>query len=334
MMPRSPSGVSFTRVNECTCARCTGPRIVRPFAGFHVRGSYFAGPVCWGLFSIFLATLLAAQPAAVDVNIPRDVRVITPQDVNREITVVTWNLDRGTELEKELSGLKQHPADLVLLQEVDWNTVRSGQKEETAELAKALHENAEYAIEFEELGQEKGGPAYIGQATLTALPISKSRILRFQHQSGFWKPRSWIPNLPFMQRRQGNRIVLVTELVYRGKPLVVYNAHLESRSYGRIQIEQLDEILLDMGRHYSKDTAVIIAGDLNTKYFPSVYLRKMQREGFQSAMGNRTPITHDIPTSLDWIFARGVSIGHGTVRRDLKGSDHYAVYAVIGAQER
>ncbi|RDJ93250.1 hypothetical protein B4Q13_23145, partial [Lacticaseibacillus rhamnosus] len=82
-----------------------------------------------------------------------------------------------------------------------------------AELARRLHLNLSYGIEFEELSQEHGHPAYIGQATLSRIPIRKSRILRFQTQSDFWKPHSWIPSsIPLMQRRLGNRIALVTEL--------------------------------------------------------------------------------------------------------------------------
>lgn len=288
--------------------------------------------VCWWLFSFFLLALLGTQPAnPPDFNQPREVHVSTVRPPAHRLTVMTWNVDRGTEWTREIEGLTEHPADVVLLQEVDWNTARSGGKDETAGFAKALGLNGVFGIEFEELGQEQNKPAYIGQATLTNLPMLRSRVLRFAHQSDFWKPRSWIPNLPFMQRRQGSRIVLITETKYRGKPLVIYNAHLESRSYGRIQMEQLDEILADMKR-YEPGTAFLLAGDLNTKYFPSVYLRKLQRAGFESAMGERTPITHDIPTCLDWIFAKGIAIGGGEVNRQLKGSDHYAIYAVVGAQ--
>jgi endonuclease/exonuclease/phosphatase (EEP) superfamily protein YafD len=37
--------------------------------------------------------------------------------------------------------------------------------------------------------------------------------------------------------------------------------------------------------------------------------------------------------ALDWIFARGVKIEDGAVRRDLKGSDHYPLYAELKAYE-
>ena len=49
-----------------------------------------------------------------------------------------------------------------------------------AELGKRLGMHVAYAAEFEELSQEHGGKAFIGQATLTRLPILKSRVLHFQ----------------------------------------------------------------------------------------------------------------------------------------------------------
>ena len=188
--------------------------------------------------------------------------------------------------------------------------------------------HAAFGIEFEELSQEEGSPAFIGQATLTRLPIRRARVLRFKRQSAFWRPRSWLPSSsPLMQRRLGSRIALVTELEFNGRALVVYNLHLESRSMGSIQAGQLNEVLADIEK-YPPGTSVIIAGDLNTKYFPSLFLRKLERAGFHSATGERIQRTHTIAMALDWIFAKGpIEIGEGGVRRDFRGSDHYPVYA-------
>jgi endonuclease/exonuclease/phosphatase (EEP) superfamily protein YafD len=229
-----------------------------------------------------------------------------------------------------------------LLQEVDFHSRRAGERDVAAELANRLRLNGAYAIEFEELSQEKGRPAYIGQATLTRLPfasdrsgtpaITTARVLRFERQSGFWRPRVWIPSsVPFLQRRVGDRIALVTELELAGKTLVVYNAHLESRSAGAIQNRQLEEILQDSKR-YPPATSIIIGGDLNTKYFPSTFLHKLEAAGFRSALGERIERTHTIMMALDWLFVKGsVRLIDGTVRRDIKGSDHFPVYATVAA---
>jgi endonuclease/exonuclease/phosphatase family metal-dependent hydrolase len=266
-------------------------------------------------------------------NKPREFKLVHGNGDLKSIRVVTWNIDRGEELNIIGTELERNPADLYLLQEVDWNAARSGLKDEALDLAWRLHLNVVYGVEFEELSQERNGPAFIGQATLTRLPIRSSRVLRFKRQSGWWKPRAWIPSsLPFMQRRLGNRIALVTELEFAGRLLVVYNAHLESRSFGRIQSEQLDEILADAKR-YPPGTAIILGGDLNTKYLPSIFLHKLENAGFQSATGEHIERTHKIAMALDWIFSKGpVRLEEGRVRRDVKGSDHYPIYAELVAR--
>jgi len=257
-----------------------------------------------------------AQAAAVTGSVPQSIRV------------ASWNIDHGSNLETICSELKRNPADLYLFQEVDKNALRSGQKDVAAELGKRLGMHVAYAAEFEELSQEHGGKAFIGQATLTSLPILKSRVLHFKRQSGFWQPHAWLPSsLPLMQRRTGGRVALVTELEFAGRPLIVYNAHLESRSTGPIQTAQLDEMLADL-KQYPAGTAAILGGDLNSKYFPSIYLHKLERLGFHSATGERIERTHTIAMALDWLFARGrIKLDSGAVRRDIKGSDHYPVYA-------
>ena len=295
----------------------------------------FIVAVLLGLPFLFLsADSNPANSTAPDFDKPREIEVAPFDTSLQSLRVVTWNIDRGTELDLISRELERNPADLLLLQEVDVNTARVHQKDIAAELAKRLHLNASFGAEFEELSQEKEGQhAYIGQATLTRLPIRKSRVLRFKRQSGFWKPHDWIPSgIPLMQRRLGSRIALISELDFRGRLLVVYNAHLESRSTGPIQSEQLDEMLADAAQ-YPADTAVILGGDLNTKYMPSLYLHKLENEGFQSATGELIERTHAIMMTLDWIFARGpIRLEEGAVNRNFKGSDHYPIYAELVAR--
>ncbi len=246
---------------------------------------------------------------------------------------MSWNIDRGTELGVIGSELEQNPADLLLLQEVDLNTARAQHKDVAAELAHRLGLNASFAPEFEELSQEQEGrPAYIGQATLTRLPVRRSRVLRFNRQSSFWKPHSWIPSsISLMQRRLGGRVALVSELEFHGRLLVVYNTHLESRSAGPIQAAQLDEILADL-KQYPPQAAVILGGDLNTKYLPSRFLHKLEAEGFVSALGQHIERT-DFFFALDWIFSKGpVRLDDARVLHNFRGSDHAPIYSELVAR--
>lgn len=286
------------------------------------------------LSGLLLGDASAATLPAAFQN-PREIRTTKPVRNLRSIRIVTWNIDRGTRAGKLIIDMKKNPAALCLFQEVDWGTKRTHGADIAAELAKQLHLNAVYGVEFEELSQERSHrPTYIGQATLTKLPIENTRILRFHHQSGWWKPRAWIPSkMPFMQRRVGSRIALVTELRFAGRPLVVYNVHLESRSLGKRQFQQLSEIMADT-RRYPAGTAIIIGGDFNSKYFPSKYLKKMERAGYHSALGQRIERTHKIAMALDWIFAKGpIELRDGRVRKDLgNASDHYPVFAELLAR--
>ena len=246
---------------------------------------------------------------------PRQINNIAPVLVSRSLRVLSWNIDRGSHLDRIADEIAHQSADLCLLQEVDWGTIRVGNLDVGAELARRLRLDLSYGIEFEELSQERSRPAYTRKAPQTRLPLRHSRILRFENQSAFWEPHNWIPSsIPLMQRRLGSRVALITELEFAGRPLVVYNAHLESRSYGRIQMNQLDEILADLQSHYPPGTAAIVGGDLNTKYFPSVFLHKLERAGFQSATGRRIERSHTIAMALDW-----------------KGSDHYPICAELVA---
>ena len=256
-----------------------------------------------------------------------------PERNLKSIRLMTWNIHHGADFAKIIADMKHDPADLALLQEVDLLTKRAGDKDVAAELARALQMSGEYAIEFEELSQEQGRPAYSGQATLTRLPIRHSRVLRFGRQSGFWRPHAWLPSsMPLMQRRLGNRNALISELDFAGGLLVVYNAHLESRSAGPIQDHQLEEMLDDAAR-YPPGTAILLGGDLNTKYLPSIFLHKLEAAGFRSALGERIERTHKIAMALDWIFVKGpIEIADGAVRRDVKSSDHYPVFATLRAR--
>jgi endonuclease/exonuclease/phosphatase family metal-dependent hydrolase len=287
----------------------------------------------WAAFAFAAGAQQSAQLLPAIFRVPRQIRSFPAKGNMNSIPIMTWNIDHGAKLDTIASELKKRPAGVCLLQEVDWNAARSGDKDVTAELARRLHLNAVFGVEFQELSQEHMTSAYVGQATLTQLPIQNSRILRFERQSGFWKPHTWIPSsLPIFQRRRGNRMALVTELEFGGRLLVIYNAHLESRSFGPIQAEQIDEMVAD-AEHYPAGTAIVLGGDLNTKYLPSTFLHKLENAGFRSATGERIDRTHKIAMALDWIFVKGpVKLQDGQVRRDFKGSDHYPVYARLLAE--
>src|SRR6202158_2402581 len=179
------------------------------------------------------------------------------------IRVVDWNIDRGLKLGKTIEFLAGAKADIILLQEVDVNCRRTHRINVAMAIARKLAMNYIFAREFEELTQgSKTSPAYHGQATLSRWPLSNCRIIRFQKQSNFWRPRWFLPEIEPFQERIGGRLALVCETAIAGKRLVTYNLHLESKGDDALRCSQIEETLED-ARRYEISTPMVLAGDLN-----------------------------------------------------------------------
>src|ERR1700739_3321606 len=179
------------------------------------------------------------------------------------IQVVDWNIDRGLQLGGIIDFLAGAKADLILLQEVDFNAKRTHRLDVAREISQKLQMNYVFGREFQELTQgSQTSPAFHGQATLSPWPLSNPRILRFRRQSNFWRPRWFLPDIEPFQERIGGRMALISEVNINGRSLVVYNLHLESRGDDTLRCSQLDECFAD-ARAYESVRAIILAGDLN-----------------------------------------------------------------------
>ncbi len=245
--------------------------------------------------------------------------------------ILNWNIDRGQHFKGIVAAMRETRPDLCIFQEVDLGARRTHGEDVARELAKTFSMNYTFAPEFRELGQSTAeGAAYHGQAILSRFPIRSSRILRFTHQSGFWKPRPLlISSLPLLQRRVGGRIALVNELDRNGKPLVVYSLHLESRTTEHGRLLQLEEVLADAQR-YPAGTPIIVAGDLNTMSRHSPLVARLREAGYNSCFGERRIRTHIIMGALDWIFVRGPIACEGAeVHHDFHASDHFPISAEL-----
>jgi len=240
--------------------------------------------------------------------------------------ILNWNIERGKNLEDIKEQIRQNKPDLCIFQEVDLGARRTHGEDVAKELAEAFKMNYVFAPEFQELSQGTAEePAFHGQALLTTLPVRAARMIRFQHQSGFWKPRRMmISSLPMLQRREGGRVALVTEIDNGGKPLVVYNLHLESKGTGQLRLEQLDEVI-DDAKRYPPQTPIIVAGDFNSFTSHSSLIPRLREAGFRSALGDQRVRTHVMVGALDWVFVRGsIECEHGQVLR-VPGSDHFPI---------
>ena len=248
------------------------------------------------------------------------------------IRVISWNINRGQQLDEVLEFLRRTPADLILLQETDVNARRTQYRNVAREIAQALRMNYVFGCEFEELTQgDHSSPAYHGQATLSRLPISESRILRFRRQSGFWRPRWYIPKIHLFQRRLGARMALVSHISWLETQLILYNVHLESRGKDALRCSQLAEILQDVQK-YESAVPIIVAGDFNFDLSrqPAASLLAVSplNSPFQSGTVRPTTTRSRLgrARTIDWILIRGPLACVGVELHDfVLASDHYPV---------
>jgi len=246
------------------------------------------------------------------------------------VRVVSWNINRGLQLDGVIEFLASSSADLILLQETDINAGRTGRRNIAREIAQALRMDYIFGREFEELAQgSPTDPAYHGQTTLSRLPLSNARILRFREQSTFWSPRWFIPPLPFLQRRLGGRMALICEITVKGRTLVIYNVHLESRGSDQLRIGQLSEVLADIGQH-PDDSPVLMAGDFNFDLSRGPAVSLIDGTGmdnlFASFGGRRTVLKsrNGRPVAIDWILTRGaLAECCPSIHDSIGASDHF-----------
>jgi endonuclease/exonuclease/phosphatase family metal-dependent hydrolase len=246
------------------------------------------------------------------------------------IRVVSWNINRGFQLNGIIDFLGSSSADLILLQETDINARRTGRRNIPLKIAQALQMDYIFGREFEELSQgSRTNPAYHGQTTLSSLPLSNSRMLRFREQSAFWRPRWFVPRLQCLQRRLGGRMALICEITFGARILVLCNVHLESRGSDELRIHQLSEILTDIGQHRA-EMPILVAGDFNFDLCrgPAASLiAGTQIDNPFASFGERgtvLPSRYGKRAALDWMLTSGpVSALHPAIHKSVAASDHF-----------
>jgi|SRR5215469_5361969 len=246
------------------------------------------------------------------------------------LRAVNWNINRGLQLDGVIDFLRASSADLILLQETDVNARRTGRRNIPREIAQALRMHYIFGREFEELAQgTPGHPAYHGQTTLSRLPLSNARILRFRDQSTFWRPRWFVPPLASLQRRLGGRMALICELTARGVTLVIYNVHIESRGNDELRIRQLSEMVTDIEQHPA-DTPLLIAGDFNFDLSRGPAVSLIAGTGtdnpFASLRASRTvpKSRNGKPQGIDWMLTRrALATRPPAIHDSIGASDHF-----------
>lgn len=243
--------------------------------------------------------------------------------------LVSWNVNRGQRLGEVIDFLASTKADVILLQETDVNARRTNCINIAQEVAKALQMNYVFGCEFEELGQGCcRASAYHGQASLSRLPLSNSRLVRFRVQSGFWYPRWFIPKWRPFQRRLGGRIALVCQIVLAERRLALYNVHLESRGNDNLRLRQLSELCRDVDQ-FASNMPVVLGGDFNFELrnepAAAAVLNLQLNNPFDRERQAPQVSPRILPSrAIDWILTRGPFITSApTLYDSVRVSDHW-----------
>lgn len=239
-----------------------------------------------GLFAAGIAflTIREYRPSAVEaLSISKGSKKVNQ---NTELTLITYNIgysalgstedffmDGGTKVrpdnkevvEKDLLGnanvMKNNPADIYFLQEVDINSKRSYHINEMEYLEKALQMPGMFSYNFKcdyiPYPIPTIGHVEAGLVTLTDLEVASASRISLP-ESFHWPLK--ICNL--------KRALLETRIPIEGtkKELVVFNLHLEAYDSGEGKIAQSKKLADILEKEYEKGNYVIAGGDFNQMF--------------------------------------------------------------------
>lgn len=230
------------------------------------------------------------------------------------ITVMSWNIQYGRNLELALDEIRGHErlkdADIILLQEMDSDGVRF--------LAEELGFNFVY------------GPASVspknkdlfGNGVLSRWPIMNHRILILPHETMLTGHR---------------RIAVSADIDLGGRQLRAVSLHTATMIMDQDKrMEQAAAIRDSLGPF---DGPVVMGGDFNTvsEYEGTLLRRTMRKLGMKivrlpegPTISNRyKKMPGEIPV-LDHIFVRDLAAGSRGIADGATASDHYPIWAVLG----
>ncbi|SRR5690606_17257002 len=254
---------------------------------------------------------LAATPAAA----------LQAQD---GLTVISYNIHAGKDaeqqpnLERVAAVLDTLGADIVLLQEVDRGTARSGGEDQVAELERLTGMRAAFAKSLDYQGGE------YGIAALSRWPIESVRVLP-------------LPTDPPLKRSNGSEDPLVALYIVVAAPagrVHVVNTHLTAEGPGTYRKQQLVGLLAHVRRLVPPDEPLVVGGDFNARpHADEIAATTLALEdvwavcGADGDAGNTYP-AHAPDRRIDYLFLRGLRCDGARVHATT-ASDHRPVVAQV-----
>jgi len=228
------------------------------------------------------------------------------------------------------SGGKLLPVpDVIALQEADKLTERAGGHHIARELAEALRMDWAHApagiprgqvpktrqwwLDFEEpIALYDSGDT--GVALLGRVPLTDVARLDLPWHECPWRPR----------------LAIAATTMLGTASLRIINAHVDPHAGAGSQLEQVEKLIEEAGRH---NGPVVILGDFNTLSNEKIGQTRtfFESEGYQTPIPSGTATWRGMGIRLhaDWIFYKGIKIRNWGVAKPLSASDHWPIWAEL-----
>jgi endonuclease/exonuclease/phosphatase family metal-dependent hydrolase len=228
------------------------------------------------------------------------------------VRVLVYNIHAGKDaagvdnLERVAGLIRSSDADLVLLQEVDRNTTRSGGVDQLAELMRLTGMHGVFGKSLDYQGGE------YGIATLSRWPIVRHETVALHTDPP--------------QLRAGGSLEPRIALIVETNRLHVLNTHLDASRDDRYRLQEIGQVI----RATRNRTPILAGGDFNSE--PESEVQKRVREaGLRDAWlecGAGPSLTY--PASepvkrIDYLFFTGRSDCTTAAVLDSQASDHRAL---------
>ncbi len=195
-----------------------------------------------------------------------------PVQPRRSVRATAWNIERGMRLEEIIRSLGEHPvlkeSDLLLLTELDYGMVRTGNRFVAKEIAEALDLNYAFATCYLNLNRGTGletliegenAQALHGNSLFSRYPISQVHAIALPNGKD---------KMNGSEKRLGCQRAVVADIDH---PLGAFRAvtlHLDAHSTQRHRCFQM-KLVLDHLEKLSPRLPVVIGGDWNTSTYNS-----------------------------------------------------------------
>lgn len=223
-------------------------------------------------------------------------------DRSETLRIMSWNIERGYDLQRIASAIVALAPDVVCLQEVDWNNDRTGRRDVLQILSETTNMIGIFGAEFLELEstwrtRRSAGGGAIGNAILCRIPptdafrIELPAALDWEHGVQDETLPKRVRRRLKRERRMGNRFGLAAEFTVAGTQFLVCSAHFEDK-FGGVsgRFRQYRSVLDAMAKRvHASARTFVVAGDFNT--FDSKTARLVVPDTDMTALGRPHGVT-------------------------------------------